>query len=213
MNLENYEKLENGVIKQINVKKIEYNFEYSNKYNKYGEKSNYLSYLRLGVLLGNIKKTPNSILDVGYGNCSFLNSAKTIIPNCYGFDISDYPISENITRVDTIFNKHYDVICFFDSLEHFDDINIIRNLDCDYIFISLPWCHYFSDEWFLNWYHRRPNEHLWHFNEESLTKFFNDIGFEKIYISNFEDSIRKNDTIHEYPNILSGLFRKINKLE
>jgi hypothetical protein len=206
--LENYVKLETGVIKQINVDKIEYNFEYSNKYNQYGEKSNYLSYLRLGVLLGNTHKIPDSILDIGYGNCSFLNSAKTIIPNCYGYDVSDYPISEDITRVENMFDKHYDVICFFDSLEHFDDINIIDKLDCDYIFISLPWCHYFSDEWFLNWYHRRPNEHLWHFDKDSLITFFENNGFENIYISNFEDVIRKNETIREYPNILSGIFKK-----
>ena len=45
--LSNYTKLENGVIKQKNVNKIEYNYEYSNKYNNYGEKSNYLSYLIL----------------------------------------------------------------------------------------------------------------------------------------------------------------------
>jgi hypothetical protein len=209
MNLENYEKLENGVIRQINVNKIIYDFEYSNIYNDYGEKSNYLSYLRLGTLLGSVKKTPESILDVGYGNCSFLNAAKTIIPNCYGHDISDYPVDENIVRVDTMFNKHYDVVCFFDSLEHFDDINIIDKLDCEYIFISVPWCHNFSDEWFLNWYHRRPNEHLWHFNEESLTKFFNENGFRKIHCSNFEDAIRKNPKLNGAPNILSAIFKKI----
>ena len=76
--LSNYTKLENGVIKQKNVNKIEYNYEYSNKYNNYGEKSNYLSYLRLGVLLGSINKIPSSILDVGYGNGSFLNASKNI---------------------------------------------------------------------------------------------------------------------------------------
>jgi hypothetical protein len=208
MDLENYVKLDSGIVKQKHVNKIEYNFDYSNAYNQYGEKSNYLSYLRLGVLLGNINKTPDSILDIGYGNCSFLNSAKTIIPNCYGYDISDYPISEGITRAENMFDKHYDVICFFDSLEHFDDINIIDKLDCDYIFISLPWCHYFSDDWFLNWYHRKPNEHLWHFNKDSLIRFFEINGFENIYTGNFEDAIRQNNTIREYPNILSCIFKK-----
>lgn len=209
MILDNYEKLNNGIIRQINFDKIEYNFDYSNKYNNYGEKSNYLSFLRLGTLLGSINKIPNSILDIGYGNCSFLNSAKTIIPNCYGYDISDYPVDENITRVNTIFEKHYDVICFFDSLEHFEDINIIDKLDCDYIFISLPWCHYFSDDWFENWYHRRPNEHLWHFDKNALIQFFKDNNFESVYIGNVEDSIRKNVNSKEYPNILSGIFKKI----
>ena len=209
MDLTNYQKLQNGVIKQVEVNKIEYNFEYSNKYNQYGEKANYLSYLRLGVLLGNLNTIPNSILDVGYGNCSFLNAAKTIIPKCYGYDISDYPIDENITRVDNIFDKHYDVISFFDSLEHFNEIDFIKNLDCDYIIISLPWCHYFSDEWFLQWYHRRPDEHLWHFNERALVQFFAENNFEKVYLGNYEDAIRKNGDIGKYSNILSAVFKKI----
>jgi hypothetical protein len=206
--LNNYEKIKNGIIKQINVKKIEYNYSYSNTYNLYGEKSNYLSYLRLGILLGNLNNIPKSILDVGYGNGAFLKCSNDIIKECYGYDISNYPIPEGLIRVNNIFDKHFEVICFFDSLEHFDDINIINKLKCDYIFISVPWCHYISDEWFLNWRHRRPNEHLWHFNDKSLVSFFNENGYEKIYLGNFEDTIRKNTCTTE-PNILSAIFKKL----
>jgi hypothetical protein len=209
MDLTNYTKLGNGIIKQLNVENIEYDFEYSNKYNNYGEKANYISYLRLGVLLGNLDKTPNSILDVGYGNCSFLNAAKNIIPNCYGYDISDYPVDSNITRVDTMFGTHYDVISFFDSLEHFTEIDFIQKLDCDYITISLPWCHYFTDDWFMNWYHRRPNEHLWHFNDTSLVNFFAENNFKNIYLGDYEDAIRKNGDTGKYPNILSAIFKRM----
>jgi hypothetical protein len=207
--IDNYIKLENGIIKQKNVDKIEYNYDYSNKYNNYGEKANYLSYLRLGVLLGSINKIPNSILDVGYGNGAFLNAAKNIITNCSGSDISGFPLPDDISIENSIFEKHFDVICFFDSLEHFDDINIIDKLKCDYVFISVPWCHYLSDELFMNWYHRRPNEHLWHFNDESLVNFFKENGFECIYKSNFEDTIRKNSACNGYPNILSAVFKKL----
>jgi hypothetical protein len=209
--MENYEKLENGIIKQINVNKITYDYNYSNIYNDYGEKCNYLSYLRLGVLLGAINKIPENILDVGFGNGSFLKAAHIIIKNTYGYDISDYPIPENIIRVQTLFDKHYDVICFFDSLEHFDDINFIDKLDCNYVFISLPWCHFFSEEWFLNWHHRRPNEHLWHFNDKSLINFFEKNGYENIYLGNCEDIIRKNSQAINYQNILSAIFKKTNK--
>ena len=211
MNLDdlcNYKTLNNGVIKQINVTKIEYNYEYSNKYNQFGERGNYLSYLRLGVLLGNINKIPNSILDVGYGNGSFLNASKNIIKNCSGFDITPFPLPDDITIENSITEKHFEVICFFDSLEHFDDINIIDKLNCDYVYISLPWCHYESDEWFLNWYHRKPNEHLWHFNDKSLIRFFEENGYENIYLGNVEDTIRKNNQCNKTPNILSAIFKK-----
>jgi hypothetical protein len=206
--MDNYEVLENGIIKQINVNKIEYNIDYSNKYNTYGEKSNYLSNLRLGVLIGAIGHIPESILDVGYGNGSFLINAKNIINNCSGSDISGYSLPENISFENNIFQNHYEIICFFDSLEHFDDINIINKLDCDYIFISVPWCHNFSNEWFINWYHRRPNEHLWHFNDKSLIKFFEENGYENIHLSNFEDAIRKNSSSEGNANILSAIFKK-----
>lgn len=208
----NYKTLENGIIKQININKIEYNFEYSNKYNMYNERSIFFSYLRLGVLIGAIGKIPDSILDVGYGNGDFLKVASTSIPNCFGSDISDYPIPEKCIKVELNTNNHYDVVCFFDSLEHFDDINIIGNLNCDYVFISVPWCHNFSSKWFMTWYHRKPNEHLWHFNETALNSFFEGHGFVSIYKSNHEDIIRVNPSAKYYPNILSFVFKKKNTI-
>ena len=153
--LDNYELLENGIIKQINIQKIKYDFNYSNKYNNYGEKSNYLSYLRYGVLIGAIGETPKSIVDVGYGNGDFLRVCQKNIDNVYGCDISDYPVPEGCKKIELEEIKNIDVVCFFDSLEHFEDISFVKNLDTKYIYISVPWCHYLSDEWFKNWYHRR----------------------------------------------------------
>jgi len=206
--MDQYEVLENGIIKQLNVEKIQYNYDYSQQYNKYGAKFDHFSYLRLGVLLGAIGETPHTLLDVGYGNGNFLKIASTAIQKCYGSDISDYPVPENCYKVDLFEKRHYDVICFFDSLEHFDDIRFIDQLDCDYIFISVPWCHRFSDSWFLKWFHRKPNEHLWHFNKKSLIDFFESYHFECIYSSHFEDIIRINSESKNYPNILSCIFKK-----
>jgi hypothetical protein len=205
--IKNYKKMENGVIKQLHIKdKIDYNFDYvSNSYDRYGEKVNYISYLRLGYLLGSIGEIPNSILDVGYGNGSFLNSCKNIIPNCYGNDISNYDLPNDVEFVDNIFSNHYDVITFFDSLEHFYDIDFVENLKCNYILISVPWCHYYSDEWFEKWKHRRSDEHIYHFNDESLISFMMEKGFSKINTSHMEDTIRKGDK----KNILTGIFKKI----
>ena len=210
--MDNYEQL-GKIIRQKNVNKIAYNYDYSNQYNGYGERAKYLSYLRLGVLLGNINKIPKSILDVGYGNCDFLNAAKERIKMCYGYDISEYPLSDGLIKADTMCERHYDVICFFDSLEHFDEIDIIKNLQCDYVFISVPWCHNFCEDWFLKWYHRKPDEHLWHFNKEALWEFFQNNGYECIHISNFEDFIRNNSESQYYPNILSCIFKKKHPIE
>jgi Methyltransferase domain len=209
--LDNYEYVNHRIIKQSVVEKVKYDYDYSNKYNSYGEKGNYLGFLRLGILIGSIGHIPESVMDVGYGNGSFLQACKTIVKNeCYGSDIHNtYPLPEGCSFVDNIFNTKVEVITFFDSLEHFDDIFIIDKLQTDYIMISVPWCHYVSTEWFKEWVHRRPNEHLWHFNSESLISFFESYGYICLHVSNSEDAIRKRDTYNDLPNILTCVFKRI----
>jgi len=58
----------------------------------------------------------------------------------------------------------------------------------------------------MNWKHRRPDEHLWHFNEKSIENFFNEMGYDMVDYSNIEDLIRTTE--HEYPNILTCIFKK-----
>lgn len=201
--LSNYEYDPLGIIKQIQYVRYSYTKEYAQtRYmNKLAE---LMSYLRLGYILGSIKHTPQSLLDVGYGTGAFLQCSSNIIKDTYGHDISGYPIPLCSTFECNIFSRHYDVVTFFDSLEHFEDIYFLNKLDCNYICISVPWCHYFSDQWFDTWKHRRANEHLWHFNQQSLIKFMDSQGFDVINTCNYEDTIRK--TQDNYPNILSGIF-------
>jgi hypothetical protein len=206
--LDNYKKLENGVIKQIKKHSlINYNYDYvNNSYNTYGESGLRMAHLRVGYLIGSLGFAPNSVLDIGYGNGDFLKICSSIIKNCYGHDISGYPLPDHVTFVENPYENEYDIVTFFDVLEHFDDIYDIKNLKTNYILISLPYCHYYSDEWFEAWKHRRPNEHLWHFDKNSLISFMNEIGYNCINICNIEDTIRK-DKLNS-PNILTGIFKK-----
>ena len=208
--IDNYEKLSDGRIKQIKYKPFNYGYDYSDHYNtlEYAKNSLHLSYLRYAYIIGAIQKTTiNSILDIGYGNGDFLRVASNQIQNCYGYDISDYPTPEKCIKVDSIFSKPVDVITFFDSLEHFEDISFMEFLPCNYVCISLPWCHYFSDDWFETWKHRKPDEHLWHFNLDSLICFMEYSGFSYITHNNVEDQIRKHK--FDYPNILTAIFKKL----
>ena len=202
--LDNYEKDSNGVIKQINCSPFTYDYSYANNYNTLPT-NDIMSHLRLGYIVGSIGKMPESILDVGYGNGAFLNLAKEST-TCYGHDISEYPIPEGVSFVNNILENYYEVISFFDVIEHFSNPYFLKDLNCKYIVCSLPHCHYFSDEWFEKWKHRKPNEHLWHFNETSLEQFFKVQGYNKINTSNFEDIVRKPEK--GYSNILSGVFQK-----
>jgi len=205
--LENYKKHENGVIEQIIKNKFNYTPDYVIKsYDAYGEITHRMSYLRLGHLIESLGYIPNSVLDVGYGNGSFLQACSNIIPSCYGSDVSNYKLPSNIQFIDNIYESEFDVVTFYDVLEHFESIYDIKNLKTKYIVISLPDCHYFSDEWFNDWKHRRPDEHFWHFNKQSLINFMLELGYTCTHTSNIEDTIRKNNK--EYSNILTAVFKK-----
>ena len=208
--LENYKIDNNGVIKQISVNKFDYGFDYSNNYNKLGELGKRMAYLRIGHLIGSIGYIPNSILDIGYGNGDFIGSCVDIIKECYAHDISNYPVPNNVSFISNIFEREFDVVTFYDVLEHYENIEWINKLNTKYIVISLPCCHYFNDEWFKNWKHRKPDEHIWHFNEKSLLAFMGKMGYININISCIEDTIRKNN--ENYSNIITGIFMKNNKL-
>jgi len=202
--IDNYETDECGIIHQQNFNVITYDVDYiKNSYYKY-PKTLSMGYLRLGYLIGSIGHIPTSILDVGYGSGDFLKVCKEIIPECYGYDITTLPPPEGTKQVTSLIDRHYDVVSFFDVLEHFEDIYEICSIKCNYVYISLPWCHYHSDEWFSNWKHRKPNEHLHHFNDKSLISFFKKIGFSCLNFSEIEDTIRKG----ENKNILTAVFKK-----
>jgi hypothetical protein len=73
--------------------------------------------------------------------------------------------------------------------------------------VSLPWYHNISDEWFSTWKHRKPDEHLHHFDLSSLTNFMRSQGFRLVGHSNVEDTIRKS--VSTLPNILTAVFEQI----
>ena len=206
--LNNYNIDNFGVVHQTEFATISYNPEYiAERYFKYPEKCVNMSYLRMGYLIGSIGHIPKSILDVGYGSGDFLKVCQNIIPKCYGYDITTLPPPDGAKLVTSIYTNHYEVISFFDVLEHFENINDIKNLKCSYLYISLPWCHYHNDEWFEKWKHRRINEHLHHFNEKSLTNFIESLGYKRINFSEIEDTIRKDTNCDK--NILSAVFEKL----
>jgi hypothetical protein len=207
--IDNYELTQDGVIKQINVKPFNYDIEYSDsRYSIFNDRGNILN-LRLGYIIGSIGKIPKSLMDVGYGNGDFLNCCHGVIPTLYGNDIQPaYPLTNDISFVDDILNQEVEVVTFFDSLEHFTDIEWIGNLNCQYVVISLPWCYNgLDDNWFQNWKHRKPDEHLYHFTEITLNNFMTRHGFEMINYCNLEDIIRVDKSLS--PNILTACFRKL----
>ena len=77
--LDNYAKNVDGIVYQVDKNPIDYDKEYVNtRYVKYGELPTYMAYLRLGNIIGSLSRVPKSILDVGYGDGSFLKVCNNI---------------------------------------------------------------------------------------------------------------------------------------
>lgn len=207
--INNYQITQDGIIKQIITKPFNYDIDYSDsRYSIFNDRGNILN-LRLGYIIGTLGKIPKSLMDVGYGNGDFLDTCVGCIDILYGNDIEPaYPLKKNINFVKDITTQEVEVITFFDSLEHFPNIEFIKNLKCEYVVISLPWCYNgLDDKWFINWKHRKPDEHLYHFNEKSLETFMNRQGFKMLNYCNLEDKIRVDKNLS--PNILTACFKKI----
>ncbi len=205
--LDNYDRNDEGLIYQINPTPITYDHEYvASRYDTYGELNGMMSHLRLGYIVGALGRRPESICDVGYGNGAFLKACRNAIPDRYGFDVTDYPVPQGVRFTKNWLDLEVDVLTFFDVLEHFEDPYVLRQCRAENVVISLPWCHYESDEWFDRWKHRRPNEHLWHFDLHGMTNFARVCGFKLADFSDVEDIIRRPET--DRPNILTVLLKR-----
>lgn len=206
--LENYNLNADGVLYQVERTPFVYDTQYvDDRYNTYGELNAYMSHLRLGYIVGAIGKIPNSLIDIGYGNGAFLKTCTQLIPECYGFDVSGYPVPDGVTFAEDWKTKPVDVITFFDVLEHFEDPYFIRDLQAEFVVISLPWCVYRGDEWFAEWKHRRPNEHLWFFDHINIGEFAKATGYDVLHVTNLEDTIRRS--ADGTANIMTVTLKKI----
>lgn len=181
-----------------------YDEKYCSTYDtpEYVKGNDILQALRLGFIIGAHGKIPKSILDVGYGNGAFLRRCQGTIKELYGLDVSGVKL-DFITTVKEFIPV--DVITFHDCLEHIQNLSFIRHLICDTIIISLPYCHFTNIEWFSNWKHRKPNEHVHHFNPEALNYLMKEFGYRKVALSYHEDIVRKGT---DSPNIFSMAFKK-----
>lgn len=168
-----------------------------------------MSQLRYSIIESNIGRV-NSICDFGYGNGSFLKYCHIEGRKTFGYDISNYQLPSYVTKVDNPDNIEVDVMTFFDSLEHLDVedlIPILKEKKTKYFVISVPWYHEScGKEWFMNWKHRRENEHFHHFDCNGLTKLLVDAGCKIIHVCNDEDKIRT--PFSDLPNILTIVAKK-----
>lgn len=211
-----------GHIEQVDAKPYLYDAKYSSTYDtpEYNQKAEILQALRLGFVIGNHGRIPENLTDMGYGNGAFLKTARQLVPNCFGYDITDVPLPDGVKRSQfndgtgpNFFYKRGEghVVTFWDCFEHIPidtlKMYISQMHECEIeIAISLPNCD--VQEFGLNWFeeaypHLKPDEHLRHFSAKSLKDFMSGWNYKTYSISYHEDMIRKR----YYKNILSMYFK------
>lgn len=213
-----YEIDELGVINQIDAEPFVYDAKYVSTYDTeaYRRQSDILQALRLGFVIAAHGKTPQKLLDWGYGNGAFMKFASQQIRNVYGYDVTGIQV-EGCTVFDNqmITRDDYDVITFWDALEHIPDLDFLSTLwRTKTIVISLPYCHLFAlgQKWFDEKYkHRKPDEHLHHFTPTSLANLMEKYGWVKVASSTHEDIVRVStygEGIYKLPNIITMAFKQ-----
>lgn len=210
-----YEIDEYGVIHQLNPQPYTYDANYVSTYDTeaYRRQSDILQALRLGFVIAAHGIAPYTLADFGYGNGAFLKFIEPQVAQRYGIDVTGLPVDGcDIIQLN---NNQWklipdaEVYTFWDALEHVGDITFVRDLSCGTIVISLPFCHYrnLGKDWFDNQYkHRKPNEHLHHFDRYSLHRFMQAMGWRLVASSTHEDIVRKSPG--DWPNILTMAFKR-----
>lgn len=143
------------------------------------------SVLRAGYAIGRTALGAGaSVLDVGYGNGSFLTTMKSLGFLTYGHDV--HCRLDGITR-GTV-DARYDLITFFDSLEHLPSLRLPLNVR--HCIVSIP----HRPTWFLadppRWRHFKPGEHLHYFTPRSLALLMEMRGLHCKHSVPLEDIIR-----------------------
>jgi hypothetical protein len=128
------------------------------------------------------------LLDVGYGNGAFLKLAGKAGFTAFGNDVHGCGHQFGVHDV-SLNGDHYDVVTFFDSLEHFASLERPREVCrlATTVIVSMP-CLPESEADIPTWKHFRPGEHLHYFTERSLARFMGD----KFCLTclNLEDTVR-----------------------
>lgn len=213
---------QNGVIKQLYPKPFVYDSNYVAVYDTplYKKRSLALQRLRVSIIEALLPKDmisdDLSLLDCGYGNGDFLRYAKEskAFQYLFGHDVSDVEPPSGIGFIKDILRSTMDIITFWDCLEHFPEISWLADLPAKMIVLSLPHCHHNAIQWdsrgiwFTDWHHRKPNEHIYHFDKASLIKTMNMYGWKCISFGNPEDIIRTPRDFRT--NILTAAFIRKN---
>lgn len=127
---------------------------------------------------------PPSLLDVGIGDGAFLRAIENLAwLRAYGCDINPAGIAYLIERGQlATFEapRSFDVVTFWDSLEHIRDPRPALAAAAHVAIVSIPIFTDAADA--VTSKHFRPDEHFWYFTRHAFTVFAEQEGFEVVDI-------------------------------
>lgn len=160
---------------------------YENLLRKYSETARVICQIRWDWIKG---INPMTVLDYGCGVGWF----RAYRPP--GVEVDTYDIGPSPQT--GVGLKLYDMVCFYDVLEHIPDFSVIEPVLrlANHVVVSLP----IRNGNLAEWKHFKPGEHLHYFTDETLIALFVKYGFTMIQHGTPECPPRSD--IHSY------LFRK-----
>jgi SAM-dependent methyltransferase len=147
------------------------------------------------------------VLDIGYGNGAFLKRARSAGMEIYGIDLHTEDFGIPVVDFET--KLSFDLICFFDSIEHFPNFAPLARLKARNIVVSIPETPDFILRAPRQWRHYKPGEHLHYFSHASLDLLMNNWGFSEKAAQGYpEDRIRGKLSIEgkTYDNIYTAIY-------
>jgi hypothetical protein len=211
--LENYHLDEFGVLHQTRWNPKVYDQQYLSYYEGLHERTIKLGYQRLGWVLGLMRRLPASVFEIGYGMGTFLEAAALAgVRLCAGFDVARYPLPAGCDFVDweNALACSWDLTALYDVLEHIPDLSFLGRLQTAALAVAVPYCQWraLGDDWFRSWRMRLPDEHLHHFDADSLCALLRHHGYRCVERNTFEDGLRRRAG-ESGPNILCAFFERI----
>ena len=152
---------------------VSYDAQYAHQYDSRPVKA--MSELRWNFIRACLDLPRGSrILDVGYGNGAFLKHARDAGMDIYEIDLHSEDFGIPVVDFDN--GMDFDLICFFNSLEHFPSFSPILKLKSRSVIVSIPNAPDFLLATPKLWRHYKPGEHLHYFSHEA-SGCFGDVGF------------------------------------
>jgi SAM-dependent methyltransferase len=148
------------------------------------------------------------VLDVGHANGAFVKEMISREYDAFGTDL--HGIDFGVPEVNLMGPETFDLVTFFDSLEHFENVRQPLHKSNKFILVSVPNTPPRLEKYIESWRHYRPGEHLHYFNLRSLSYLMIEFGFELTGYSFIEDLVRKGTEFNGFkcPNILSATYEK-----